>query len=262
MRGQLLATERGLQFEIVGEAPVNLDWTELRNLYSQAQKTRKGEQLIVDIVGNSNLYLVAMNVSEVEKSKLREIRDRLREQTELQKVALFSVSLGKGLYLGGLPELANERTGELILDRTVLKIDQQVIVAWSDCTGITVEGGQVAKSKLKATLAFGFLGAVTAKGTMSQTVITVRRRDGGLGFLQIDGKSEQEIKARILPLLMEIGVPLVEDFDTNISTESTNTNKISELVNGLRELGKLRDEGLLTDAEFAREKVKFIAEME
>lgn len=261
--GQLLATDEGLLFVVDGHQRTSIAWFDLRSLFVFSQKTRKGEELSIDIGGKPNLSLVVVNPTPYEKSKIEQIRGCLqaKKNSELNGIEGL-VALGKALYLGGLPDSPHERFGELVLDRTAIRVGGKPVLSWSECAGIIVDGGQVAKSKMKATLAFGIIGAVTAKGTMNQTVLTARREDGALGFIQIDGRSEQEVKAKILPLMMEVGVPLVEEFVPSRPGENHTSNKVLELADGIRHLGKLRDEGLLTDEEFTQQKLKLLVEHE
>lgn len=131
-----------------------------------------------------------------------------------------------------------------------------------ECSGIVVDGGQVAKRKVGATLAFGILGTTGAKGSKHQSVFTARRKDGALAYFQIDKMSKQQVAARIAPILHSTGVKLIDEFA--ITTAKPNlevSDHADNIAKAIRELANLRDEGLLTEEEFNAKKFDLLSRM-
>ncbi len=173
-----------------------------------------------------------------------------------------SVSLQRARYLGGIPEYPAEVSGELVIKQVGMSISTQEIVQFCECKGVVVEGGQVAKRRIGAALAFGVLGALAAKGSKNQSVITAQRNDGAHAFFELDKLSEQQVKARISPVLLLAGVPLVDDFDvfTRVSHLAA-VPSTSELADRIRELAQLRSEGLITSEQFELKRDEILSRM-
>ena len=167
------------------------------------------------------------------------------------------MSIARAAYLGGLPERTREARGNLVLDDVRIGIGtlnpKKAVVRWSECAGVTVSGGQVAKNKVGAEIAFGVLGGLGAKGAKNQAVVSVRRTDGTTAYFQVDKASPQKVRAKIAPVLHSVGVPFLDELPVPQAAAPT-APSVPTLGEQLRELAALRDEGLLTDEEFAERK--------
>lgn len=172
------------------------------------------------------------------------------------------VSIARAAYLGGLPERTREARGNLVLDDVRIGIGtlnpKKAVVRWSECAGVTVSGGQVAKNKVGAEIAFGVLGGLGAKGAKNQAVVSVRRTDGTTAYFQVDKASPQKVRAKIAPVLHSVGVPFLDELPVPQAAAPT-APSVPTLGEQLRELAALRDEGLLTDEEFAERKARLLA---
>ena len=200
-------------------------------------------------------YRGHLNFESAERCAECGMRNFFPTQEDVQGKEAFSHTV----YLGGLPNFKNQSSGDLQIDDVGLHMNGQAVVLWAECNGVTVEAAQVAKSKLKASLAFGVLGAVTAKNTKNQALVTVRRNDGALAFFIIDSKSAHEVKAQLAPTLHSVGVALYNEFP--LSRDFSSTQQVPakvDLVERIRELGRLRDETLLTDDEFQQLKAELL----
>jgi uncharacterized protein YfiM (DUF2279 family) len=148
------------------------------------------------------------------------------------------------------------------LDAEAIWLDFTSILDMDQCSGIVVDGGQVAKRKVGATLAFGILGAAGAKGSKHQSVLTARRKDGALAYFQIDKMSKQQVAARIAPVLHSAGVRLIDEFAISASTTNREaSDDAANMAKAIRELADLRDEGLLTEEEFNTKKLELLSRM-
>lgn len=161
------------------------------------------------------------------------------------------ITFGKAMYLGGLPGFAVELAGNMTFDRKSVRIDERRILNWDECEGLAIESEQVAKSKLGPALALGILGAVTAKGTKSQSYVTVRRRDKASAYFVISDINSHELRAKLSPLLNDIGVPILSDL--NDAAPKT------DYISGLERLAALRDSGHIDDEEFKMLKAELLA---
>jgi hypothetical protein len=100
----------------------------------------------------------------------------------------------------------------------------------SQTKGVTVDGGEVAKSKVGATLAFGVLGDLAAKGAMDRAFLAIYRNDGATAHFQIDHLSPQSLRAQLAPILFKVGVPFSQRpilHRTKCSTSGTRGPSIS-----------------------------------
>lgn len=153
----------------------------------------------------------------------------------------------RATFLGGLSQDDRKLTGALVLDEQGIRVNQTEILQWSDCEGLTVESYQVAKRKIAATLVFGVLGAVAAKGSKDQAVITVKRNDGALAYFVIDKKNSHEVSAKIAPLLRSIKVPIVGDFPLESTPPRSSEN---DLTSEIERLVVLKESGYIDEDEF------------
>jgi hypothetical protein len=94
---------------------------------------------------------------------------------------------------------------------------------------------------------FGVLGAVAAKGSKDQSVMTVKRNDGALAYFVIDKKNSHEVSAKIAPLLRSIKVPIVGDFPLESTPPRSCGN---DLTSEIERLVALKESGYIDDDEF------------
>lgn len=161
-----------------------------------------------------------------------------------------SITFSKAMYLGGLPGLTVEIPGDITFDTKSVRIDERQILNWDECDSLAIESEQVAKSKLGPALALGILGAVSAKGTKSQSYVTVKRKDKASAYFMISNVNSHEVKAKLSPLLNDVGIPIVSDL--NDDTPKT------DYITGLERLAALRDSGHIDDEEFKMLKAKLL----
>jgi hypothetical protein len=165
-------------------------------------------------------------------------------------------------YLGGLLDNIPIMKGTLELDVHGIGVrssGQRRGVRWEDCGGITVDGGEVAKSKVGAVLAFGVLGGLAAKGSKSQTVVTARHKNGSAAYFLIDDRMPPQVRAAIHPLLHKVSVLFLDEVQVPDAALETRSADVHSVASQLRELAALRDEGLLTDEEFTQQKARLLS---
>lgn len=159
-------------------------------------------------------------------------------------------------YLGGHPALGKARQGNLYLTDEKIGVGtfgpSHAALLWSDVTTVDVSGEQVAKSKVGATLAFGILGGLAAKGTKNQAAIIVHTKDNQVAYYLIDKLSQLEAKAKIIPLLQSVGVALSDE------TTSQPQKQQGDVSEELAKLAKLKEQGILTEEEFSAKKKQLL----
>lgn len=175
--------------------------------------------------------------------------------------AMASTSFKHVTYLGGLPEEPRAASLEGNLFATQDHIGcgtlsaKNHVVRWADCTGVTVEGGQVAKSKVGAELAFGVLGGLGAKGAADRAFLHVYRNDGAAACYQIGKKSPQAVRAQLTPLLAKAAVPFLDGPMPQAPPAAAPVSVADELA----KLAVLREQGVLTLEEFNLQKAALLA---
>ena len=193
-------------------------------------------------------------------------RISLANQVEVTRQSfkpLPSALLRRATYIGGLPQERSSVTGTLVLDSVGISIREsfgartQQYLQWKDCAGLLVEGGEVAKRKIAAVLVFGVLGGLAAKGAKDQTVITARCHDGTGAYFVIDKMAPHEVRAAIHPTLHSLEVPFLND--VSLPDPKPIVADVQSVAAELRELVALRDEGVLTDEEFAVAKAQLLS---
>jgi Short C-terminal domain len=131
-------------------------------------------------------------------------------------------------------------------------------VRFSFISSVDVIGGQVAKNKVGAVVAFGVLGGLAAKGSKNEATVIVHTTDGETAYFTVDKKSPVEIRAKLGPIFKEFGVKLVDNAGAPSPVGNTSTASTSDLAQRLRELAALRDDGLLTEEEFNIQKSRIL----
>ena len=249
--GQLIGTSQGIVFE-TKSSTTDFPWNDIKKIEISRSTSKRGPSASVSIFHRFVTSFESENVSDLNGASLDLIAKRMVDWNEERaRILEGAVSFGAAKYLGGLPERASVTSGMLTLDKRCVTIDGEVVLLWSDCNAVAVESEQVAKSKLGAVLAFGILGALTAKDTMSQSVLTVRRKDDAMAYFSMDEIAAHEVKARIASLLKSIGMPMVEEMSSETSPGMSVASEIERLV-------ALKAAGHLDDDEFTKLKAKLL----
>ncbi|MCU1326859.1 MAG: hypothetical protein JWN34_2229 [Bryobacterales bacterium] len=163
-------------------------------------------------------------------------------------------------YLGGLPGTVPQNYPEtLVLNSTLIgtgagKAAEQGVVYWADCDGISVEGGDVAKSRVAATVLFGVAGLAT-KGTIARVLVTAHKRDGTAAVYQIDNAQAPVVRATLVPLLRKLGIPIRGDIPVPTISDEPSAIEL------LERLGRLHEAGVLTDDEFTSKKRELLSRL-
>lgn len=168
------------------------------------------------------------------------------------------VLIGWAKYLGGCATLGSAREGRLSLSATALFLDHTKLEI-ALIKSIEVGGGQVAKSKVGATLAFGIVG-LAAKGAQDRTELAVHLRSGEVAFFVIEDKSPFEVRAALLPVLRSAGIPFKDEVEEQAGVPGEGADMIPthSLADDLAKLAELRSAGFLTDEELAAAKAKLL----
>ena len=165
------------------------------------------------------------------------------------------IRLDDSTYLGGLPGTDPSRYPEaLVASSTRIRIGS-VAVAWADCSGVTIEGGDIAKSRVAATIMFGVAGLAT-KSSQRRVLVTVHKSDGTAAVFQVANAETQVVTATLEPLLRKLGVP----FHSGQAAPGAPAGEASP-IDLLERLGKLREFGVLTEEEFASKKAELLARL-
>jgi len=162
-------------------------------------------------------------------------------------------------YLGGFPEDLRipPTKSNLAINEDGLHLQSHVFV-WSQVSGVTIDGGEIAKNKIGAVLAFGVLGGPAAKGTADRAFLSLRRHDGATGYFQFENISPQALRAKVAPVLFQMGIPFLDDPLGGGSDKTDQPVSPLSIADELAKLAQLRDAGVLTEEEFAEQKAKLL----
>jgi hypothetical protein len=122
---------------------------------------------------------------------------------------------------------------------------------------VEIGGQEVANSKLSAVLLFGVLGGLGAKGSKSQATVIVRTTDGNAAYFTLDELTAVQARAKLAPVLRKARVPFSDEIQTG---GAATTGPALDIAGRLRELAALRDDGILTEDEFAAQKARLLDE--
>lgn len=179
-------------------------------------------------------------------------------------MAKEKVSFPHAKYLGGLPGDKGGYGGNLIVDSEGIGCGvankKRGVVLWHDAEGISYESELISKSRVGKALIFGAF-ALAAKNTQSAAMISVTLKDGGIALYQVNGKPGAAIRGRIQGIVSAAGVPCLDDAHSGTATSLSRdqSHKTSVYVaDELTKLAALRDDGALTDEEFADQKARLI----
>lgn len=192
------------------------------------------------------------------KAKRDDRLANIKAAQSTQKIKKITFSYSK--YLGGHSALGKKRQGNLYLTDKEIGIGtfgpSHAALQWFDVASVDVGSEQVGKSKVGATLVFGVFGGLAAKGTKSQGAITVHTKDNQVAYYLVDKVSGLEVRAKITPLLHAVGVPFTDENTQQTTTPSTTQG--SDVTEQLTQLSKLKEQGILTEAEFVAKKKQIL----
>ena len=166
-----------------------------------------------------------------------------------------TVLLGAVRYLGGCPAFGPACDGRLLFTPSAVLLGSMSLDI-AAVKSIEVGGGQVAKSRVGATLAFGVAG-LAAKSTQDRTEMAIHLKSGDAAFFVIM-TSPFEVRAKLLPLLREVGIPFDDEIDEQADAPAAAGGGHS-LADELAKLAELHKSGFLNDAELAAAKAKMLS---
>jgi predicted RNA-binding Zn-ribbon protein involved in translation (DUF1610 family) len=169
----------------------------------------------------------------------------------------LDVAIGRATYVGGCSELGEARDGMLVFSPSGVFLDASKLDLAS-VKSVEIGGGQVTKSKVAATLAFGVLGGLAAKGAKDRVEIAVHLKSGGAAFFVLDNKHAFEIRASLAPLLTMLSIPFADEVDQQAGAAAEPLVTLS-LADELTKLAKLQESGFLTAEEVTAAKAKLLS---
>jgi hypothetical protein len=235
--------------------------------FKYKQVERSGEfEVRINWSGTWRIVLRVQDSDEGVGQRLREASERLKHVLEIKRARTelhrSRISFGLARYLGGLPDTSpvTAKNGLLVLSDWGIGLSHsEGRVPWERCNGLTVDGGQVAKRKLAAALTFGILGAVTAKGSKDQAVVSVWRDDGASEYFLIDKMSPHQVRAKLAPELHRLGVPFLDQPQgAGPPIEQDPRSSSLSVAEQIREFAQLRDDGLITSEEYEAKKAQLL----
>jgi Short C-terminal domain len=162
------------------------------------------------------------------------------------------------IYLGGSSKFSEGWHGVLFFTTKAIGLGKgprsgpkETVIPIETVASVEVTGRQVAKSKVGAVLIFGVYGLAT-KGSMDETTVAIRTKDGETIYYAIAQQRPEMVRVLISPILKLANVPFHDE------PPSAATPPAQDMADQLRKLAALRDEGLLTDDEFAAQKGKLL----
>jgi hypothetical protein len=172
---------------------------------------------------------------------------------------LHQLTIGKCAYLGGWTEHpkahGNEKTANsLLVGPTGLRyraITTLFAIPWEQVTGIEVEGPEQASKRITATrlLTIGVFALAAQKKTKA-AVITVTTTDGGEAVFQTHDWLALDLRAKLTPVLSHF---------RNQQTAEQSAPPPTSAADEIRKLADLRDQGILTEAEFQSKKTELLS---
>lgn len=170
------------------------------------------------------------------------------------KGVTMKVSFGYAQYLGGHSSLGKKRNGNILFTSEGIGIGswnpKHAFISWEDVESIQIDGESVGKSKVGAVLAFGVLG-LAAKGSKNQTAVTIHTKDDQTAYYLIDKVNYVNVLAKVQPLLKDADVP-THDKATMRGIDSL--AKEEDVVEQIKKLAELKEQGILTQEEFTAKK--------
>ena len=216
-----------------------------------------------DLTEARGLLEVATAIRDVTSGRLKDdcalLIEDAEKYIERETGAGQTLLLGRARYLGGCQAFGTAREGGLSFGADAAVFDSMRLDL-ALVKSVAVGGGQVAKSRVGATLAFGIAG-LAAKASEDRTEIVIHLDSGDAAFFVIDGVSPFELRAKLLPLLRQAGIPLEDESDEQPGPPdaASGSGLAFSLGDELAKLAQLHEKGVLTDAELAAAKAKLLS---
>jgi hypothetical protein len=162
-------------------------------------------------------------------------------------------------YLGGLSNRPKAYKNKILMvgargldyhQDLVIGIKSICLIPWDQVAAIEVERPEEASKRVSAgqVLASDIF-APPANQSASSPVITVRLKSGEEAFFQTRAWTLGDLKAKLAPALSHLHPPAAQSARPVSGADE------------IRKLAELRDEGILTDAEFKSKKAELLARM-
>jgi hypothetical protein len=156
-------------------------------------------------------------------------------------------------YVGGLSGKDKKHLGYLNFTSEAIGVRNSLFnktpkhgaLKWTDVASIDITGQQTASSRLGATLLFGEIGALAASGSRNQVAVVVHTKDNRTAYYLIGRQNPVAVKAKLTPFLQAVGVPF---------TEQVATQPLASAADELEKLARLKEQGIITQAEFEAKK--------
>ncbi len=165
-------------------------------------------------------------------------------------------------YLGGHSKFSEGWGGVLFftmeaigLGKTAFTGPLECVIPMETVTSIEITSQQVAKSRLGAALFVGVL-ALGAKDSAHTTTVVVRTNDDEIAYFLIKESVPDEVKAVLTPFLKALNIPFYDEPAT--SAASLPAPPAPDFADQLRKLAALRDDGLITPAEYETQKARLL----
>jgi Short C-terminal domain len=165
-------------------------------------------------------------------------------------------------YLGGHSKFSQGWGGVLFftmeaigLGKTAYTGPLECVIPMETVTSIEITSQQVAKSRLGAVFFLGVLG-LGAKDSAHTTTVVVRTKDDEIAYFLISDSVPDAVQAALTPFLKALNIPFYEE--PSSSTASLPAPPAPDFADQLRKLAALRDDGLITDAEYETQKARLL----
>lgn len=120
------------------------------------------------------------------------------------------VPIGDAEYLGGGDvRFYNKEPLAFSPDRVMFGDSQ--VTAMADVACIEIVGDQQAKSKIGATVVFGVMGGLAAKGAVDRTEIGIHLKSGAIPYFRLLKQNRTQVRALLVPILREAKVPFLDE---------------------------------------------------
>lgn len=129
-------------------------------------------------------------------------------------------------------------------------------IAFKDMDSIEVVGEVANQSRVGAVATVGVFG-LAKRRTKYSTTVRLHMKDGSEPAYEVDKVSPSEVRARIAPKAQAAGVPWYEDRRLQSQMQQTQTPSVS-LADELTKLAGLRNQGILSEAEFETQKSRLL----
>ncbi len=204
-----------------------------------------------------------------EREYCQQCHKSLDQQAGSPSKKSFKVTFQKAVYLGGLPGDKGGYKGNLIITDECIGMGvlqpKKSPIRWDEVAGISFDSATMKKSRAGKAIAFGVF-ALAAKNTQNAAEITIQRKDGNVALYSVAGKTGAQVRAKIQPLLVEHGVPCLDDAPLMVSAAPAPPvapvapagPAATSAADEIAKLVALRDSGAITDEEFTAYKANLL----